>query len=64
MPKTHTLIVRGVTKDAKNSLKRIASHSDGRLSVNQVILSMISKFTKDEIAAHKENLLQKKTANQ
>jgi len=62
MPKTHTLIVRGVTKDTKNSLKRIASHSDGRLSVNQVILSMISKFTKDEIASHKENLIQKKTA--
>lgn len=64
MQKTHTLIVRGVTKDVKMSLKRIANKSEGMLSVNQVILSMISKFTKDEIAAYKDNLLQKKNEKQ
>lgn len=49
MAKTHTLIVRGVSKEQKNSLKRIARKFPVKQSVNQVMLAMISTQTITEI---------------
>lgn len=56
MGKTHTLIVRGVTKDQKNALKRIARKSNVKLSVNQVMLAIIGTQTFNEIKEYKELL--------
>ena len=49
MAKTHSLIVRGVTKSVKNSLKRMALANSPKLSVNQVMLKMLSNHTESEI---------------
>lgn len=53
MSKTHTLIVRGISKDEKNSLKRMAKKSIGKLSVNQIVLGIINFSTAKEISEHK-----------
>lgn len=55
MAKTHTLIVRGVTKDQKNALKRMAKRYSVKQSVNQVMLAMISTQTHSEIKEFNNN---------
>lgn len=50
--KTHTLYVRGVSKEVYHSLKRLAGKSNQ--SVNGYMLSNLSVTTEDEIADHKE----------
>ena len=62
MPKTHTLIVRGVSKDQKNSLKRLSRNMAVKQSVNQVLLSIIQMTTEPEIEVHRSKTkLQKET---
>lgn len=53
--KTHTLIVRGVSKEEKNSLKRLARKSPAKLSVNQYMLSVIESHTASERADFKKS---------
>lgn len=60
MAKTHTLIVRGVSKEQKNALKRIATKSSVKLSVNQVMLAMIGTQVFGEIEEYKKS---KNTSN-
>ena len=49
--KTHTLLVRGIEKSKKNSLKRIAKLK--RQSVNALILSIVDEVTAPEIQMHR-----------
>ncbi len=56
MSKKHTLIVRGVSKDEKNSLKRMAKKTAAKLSVNQVMLGLINQATAKEIHDFKNTL--------
>lgn len=44
--KTHTLIVRGVTKSTKNKLKKFAK--DNRLSVNSAMLHAVDYYLGNE----------------
>ena len=55
MAKTHTLIVRGVEKAQKNSLKRQARNK--RQSVNGYLLGAIDILTCTEIDQYKKSRL-------
>jgi hypothetical protein len=50
--KTHTLIVRGVSKSVKNKLKRVAKGN--RLSVNSTMLHAIDYYLGNETSVNKE----------
>lgn len=49
MGNTHTLIVRGLTKDQKNSLKRLAKAKNKLASVNSFMLQVIDDKTIHDI---------------
>lgn len=53
MGKTHTLIVRGLTKDQKNSLKRLAKAKNRLASVNSFMLDVIDDKTIHDIETFK-----------
>jgi len=51
--KTHTLIVRGVSKDAKNKLKRLVKKNRSG-SVNNEVLNAIDYYLGNPISTEKE----------
>jgi hypothetical protein len=55
MGKIHTIIVRGVTKAQKNSLKRQAKLKDKRASVNNFMLQLIYDKTIHDIESFEIN---------
>lgn len=57
--KTHTLITRGVSKDARNWLKRIAKEK--RTSVNSIVLNSIDFYRASDAAKFDEMI--KKSMN-
>lgn len=59
MTKTHSILVRGLSKEQKNSLKRIAAKHPGKLSINQLMLLEIEEKTYPEIAEYKRLKLAK-----
>lgn len=46
--KTYTLYVRGVSKDVRNSLKRMAKKITGSTTVNGFMLKQLESMTEDE----------------
>jgi hypothetical protein len=58
--KQHALYVRGLSKDQKNSLKRIARSRSIKVPVNTIILEMIQERTTGEIEEYNRiNLYEK-----
>lgn len=61
--KGHTLIVRGISKAQKNSLKRLAMSKPVKTSVNYVMLQLIYDKTEKEIEVFELNKQSKSKSN-
>ena len=49
----HTIYVRGVSKEVKNSLKRLAKKETGSATINGFLVKTFENMTTEEIKDHK-----------